>query len=89
MSKIIPNIELKIESQIPDYPQPKESKSWSRQNLKEKIGTIFHLLGTKEGWDKIKADYADGKLNGRISSSGVYSNGEPWGGSTSIFTREI
>ena len=89
MSKIIPNIKLEIESQIPDYPQPKESKSWSRQNLKEKIGTIFHLLGTKEGWDKIKADYADGKLNGRISRSGVTPEGEMWGGSVSIFTREI
>lgn len=62
------NINLIKHSENKSPKQPKY-KDWEEQTLSEKVETIFHLIGTKEGWDKIKADYADGKLNGVISQT--------------------
>ena len=63
-------------------------KKWNQQSFSEKLGTVFHLIGTKDGWNKIIADYNDGKLDGYVNYNGVNSNGKQYGGRDSIFTRE-
>ena len=85
---------IEINHNTPEQPQRPSSKKvvikkWNRQSFLEKVGTVFHLIGTKDGWNKIKADYNDGKLDGYINFSGVNANGERYGGRDSIFTREI
>ena len=45
-------------------------KEWSEQSFGEKVSTVFRLIGTEEGWNKIKSDFADGNLDGYITHNG-------------------
>mgnify|MGYP003298664626 CR=1 FL=1 len=45
-------------------------KEWSEQSFEEKVITVFRLIGTEDGWKKIKSDYADGNLDGYITRNG-------------------
>ena len=80
----------KHQKPIPDIPNEPDTKfnnesptnaggriKWRNQCFSEKVETIFHLVGTKEGWAKIRADFADGNFDGRIDHR------------VSIFDREI
>ena len=78
---MLPNIPNLSNIRIPEghnsYREPKKmnwlqeffnQEEWRDQSLSQKVGTIFHLIGTKEGRAKLKADYKDGSFNGHITT---------------------
>ena len=107
MPSNIPNLSNRTLPESQDYyREPKKmnrlkeffnQEEWRDQNLSQKVGTIFHLIGTKEGRAKLKADYKDGSFNGHITTfemvdkfneSGDHVERTRESKSVSIFARE-